>query len=213
MDLYFSPLACSMATRISLYESGGAANFLEVDPKTKQLVGDGSDYRAVYALGMVPALRTDDGLLLTENAAILQYVADRSPDSGLAPAAPAARTQLHRWLCFIGTELHKGLFAPLLSKKTPEAMKAYILANNLSRLAYLDKYLTGREFLLEHFTVADAYLTTVLNWTQAIPAIAMSDYPALAAYLDRQRKRASVAKAISEEATLYRAEMARHQAA
>jgi glutathione S-transferase len=213
MDLYFSPLACSMATRISLYELGGAANFLEVDPKTKRLVGDGSDYRAVYALGMVPALRTDDGLLLTENAAILQYVADRSPDSGLAPAEPAARTQLHQWLCFIGTELHKGLLAPLLSKKTPEAMKAYILANNLSRLAYVDKYLTGREFLLDHFTVADAYLTTVLNWTQAVPAIAMSDYPTLAAYLDRQRKRASVAKALSEEATLYRAEMARHQAA
>jgi glutathione S-transferase len=213
MDLYFSPLACSMATRIALYESGDAANFLEVDPKTKQLLADGSDYRDVYALGMVPALRMDDGLLLTENAAILQYVADRRPESGLAPADRVARTRLHQWLCFIGTELHKGLFAPLLSKKAPESMKAYVLTNNLSRLAYLDKHLAGREFLLDHFTVADAYLTTVLNWTQAIPAIDMSAYPALTAYLDGQRKRASVAKALSEEAPLWRAELARHQAA
>src|SRR5450432_1069137 len=134
MDLYFSPLSCSMATRIALYESGDGANFLEVDPKTKRLVGDGSDYLEVYSLGLVPSLRTDDGQLLTENAAILQYVADRRPGAGLAPIE---RTRLHQWLCFIGTELHKGLFVPVLSKKTPPEMKAYVLANNLSRLRYL----------------------------------------------------------------------------
>jgi glutathione S-transferase len=213
MDLYFSPMACSMATRIALYESGDSANFLEVDPKTKRLLDDGADYFAIYPLGMVPALRTDDGQLLTENAAILQYVADRRPESGLAPVDPAGRTRLHQWLCFIGTELHKGLFVPLLNKKAPAEMKAYVLANNLSRLAWLDAYLAGREFLLDHFTVADAYLATVLNWTQVVPAIDMSRYPATAAYLERQRKRASVAKAMAEEAGLYRAELARHQAA
>ena len=213
MDLYFSPLSCAMATRISLYESDISANFLEVDPKTKRLVGDGADYRAIYALGMVPALRTDDGQLLTENAAILQYVADRRPESGLAPADPLERTRLHQWLCFIGTELHKGLFVPLLGKNTPPEMKAYVLASNLSRLAFLDKYLTGREFLLDHFTVADAYLTTVLNWTQVIPAIDMSLYPAVAAYLARHRQRASVARAMSEEFGLWQAELARHKAA
>jgi glutathione S-transferase len=213
MDLYFSPMACSMATRIALYESGDSANFLEVDPKTKRLLGDGADYFAIYPLGMVPALRTDDGQLLTENAAILQYVADRRPESGLAPVDPAGRTRLHQWLCFIGTELHKGLFVPLLSKKAPAEMKAYVLANNLSRLAWLDKYLTGRQFLLDHFTVADAYLATVLNWTQVVPAIDMSRYPALVDYLDRLRSRASVAKAMAEEAGLYRAELARHKAA
>ena len=199
MDLYFSPLACSMATRIALYETDEAANFLEVDPKTKRL-GDGSDYRAIYALGLVPALRTDDGQLLTENAAILQYVADRRPQAGLAPTDPAGRTRLHQWLCFIGTELHKALFVPLLDK-------------NLSRLTYLDKYLTGREFLLDHFTIADAYLATILNWTQVIPAIEMSQYPALVAYLGRLRQRASVARALGEEALLWKAEIARHQAA
>jgi glutathione S-transferase len=212
MDLYFSPLACSMATRIALYESGDVANFVEVDPKTKRL-GDGSDYRAIYALGLVPALRTDDGQLLTENAAILQYVADRRPQSGLAPTDPTERTRLHQWLCFIGTELHKALFVPLLDKKLPAEMKAYVLDKNLSRLTYLDKYLTGREFLLDHFTIADAYLATILNWTQVIPAIEMSQYPALVAYLGRLRQRASVARALGEEALLWKAEIARHQAA
>jgi glutathione S-transferase len=149
----------------------------------------------------------------TENAAILQYVADRHPQSGLAPTDSAERTRLHQWLCFIGTELHKALFVPLLDKKLPAEMKAYILDKNLSRLTYLDKYLTGREFLLDHFTVADAYLATILNWTQVIPAIDMSQYPALVAYLGRLRQRASVAKAMGEEALLWKAELARHQAA
>ena len=213
MDVYFSPMACSMATRISLYESGDSANFLEVDPKTKRLLSDGSDYLAIYPLGLVPSLRTDEGELLTENAAILQYVADRRPESGLAPRNPLERARLHQWLSFIGAELHKGLFVPLLSQKTPAEMKAYILANNLSRLACLDKYLTGREFLLDRFTVADAYLATVLNWTQVIPSIDMSRYPAVADYLARHRKRASVARAMAEETALWRAELARHEAA
>ena len=90
MDLYFSPMACSMATRIALYESGDAANFLEVDPKTKRLLGDGADYLAIYPLGMVPSLRTDDGQLLTENAAILQYVADRRPNRASRRSTPSS---------------------------------------------------------------------------------------------------------------------------
>ena len=84
MDLYFSPLACSLATRIALYEAGAEANYLEVDPKTKVVQKDGSDFRAVNPLGLVPTLRTDDGTVLTENAAILQYVADRFPKAGIS---------------------------------------------------------------------------------------------------------------------------------
>src|ERR1041384_8354093 len=87
MDLYFSPLACSMATRIALYEAGEAATYLEVDPKTKVVQQDGSDFRQVNPLGLVPTLRTDDGTVLTENAAILQYVADRFPKAGLSAAS------------------------------------------------------------------------------------------------------------------------------
>src|SRR4051812_20423460 len=81
MDLYFSPLACSMATRIAFYEAGYEANYLEVDPQTKRVQADGSDLFSVNPLGLVPTLRTDDGTILTENAAILQYVAEQLPDA------------------------------------------------------------------------------------------------------------------------------------
>jgi len=121
MDLYFSPLACSLATRIALYEAGAEANYLEVDPKTKVVQKDGSDFRSVNPLGLVPTLRTDDGTVLTENAAILQYVADRFPNAGISAASAEERSRLHQWLCFIGTELHKALFVPLLDKTAPNS--------------------------------------------------------------------------------------------
>ena len=213
MDLYFSPLACSLATRIALYEAGAEANYLEVDPKTKVVQNDGSDFKAVNPLGLVPTLRTDDGLVLTENAAILQYVADRFPQAGIATGPGIDRSRLHQWLCFIGTELHKGLFVPMLDKKAPPEVKTYTLGKGLSRLDYLDGYLKGREFLLDHFSVADAYLLTILNWTQAIPAIDLAKWPAIKTYYDRLRQRPSVMKASSEEFTLYKAELARHKAA
>ena len=212
MDLYFSPLACSLATRIALYEAGADAGFIEVDPKTKRIVADGSDYLTVYPLGMVPAIRLDDGGLLTENAAILQYVAECFPDANLAPAGGIARTRLQQWLCFIGTELHKGLFVPLFDKKAPEGTAANTLRKAESRLAYLNDYLGGREFLLDSFTVADAYLFTVLNWSMATP-VKFDRYPAIAAYFDRMKKRPSIAKAFGEELALYKAEVARHQQA
>src|SRR5689334_13133179 len=147
MDLFFSPLACSMATRIALYEAGAEANYLEVDPPTKTVLSDGSDFRAVNPLGLVPTLRTDDGVILTENAAILQYVADRFPNAGLGADAGIDRSRLHQWLCFIGTELHKGLFVTLLDRKAPQEAKTYVLDKNLSRLDVLDSHLKGREFL------------------------------------------------------------------
>ena len=213
MDLYFSPLACSMATRIALYEAGADANFLEVDPKTKHVLQDRSDFRAVNPLGLVPTLRTDDGVILTENAAILQYVAERFPDANISAKPGMERTRLQQWLCFIGTELHKGLFTPLLGKTVPAEVKAYTLERYLSRLDYLNQYLEGREFVLDHFSVADAYLTTVLNWSIATPMIDFSKYPAVKDYLERMKKRPSVAKALAEEFDLYKAEIARHKAA
>ena len=138
MDLYFSPLACSMATRIALYEAGAEAGYVEVDPRTKVVQKDGSDFRKVNPLGLVPTLRTDDGTVLTENAAILQYVADHFPKAGIAAGPGMERSRLHQWLCFIGTELHKGLFVPLLDKKAAPEVKSWVL-KNLSRLDYLDK--------------------------------------------------------------------------
>jgi glutathione S-transferase len=209
MDLYFSPLACSLATRVSLYEAGAQARFIEVDPKTKRIVQDGSDYLKVYPLGMVPALRTDGGALLTENAAILQYVADQFPAANLAPKDGMARARLHQWLCFIGTELHKALFVPLFDRKAPAGTAENTMAKGESRLAYLNDYLTGREFLLDQFTVADAYLYTVLNWSMATP-VKFDRFPAIQSYFERMKQRPSIAKAFGEELALYKAEMARH---
>ncbi len=213
MDLYFSPLACSLATRIALYEAGKEATYFEVDPKTKVVQSDGSDFRTINPLGMVPTLRTDDGQVLTENAAILQYVAECFPETRLGTPSGLERSRLHQWLCFIGTELHKGLFVPLLDKKAQPEAKAYTLEKGLSRLDYLENYLNGREFLLDHFTVADAYLVTVINWTMATPPIELAKWPAVKAYYERLRNRPSIAKAIAEEFEMYKAEIARHKAA
>ena len=120
---------------------------------------------------------------------------------------------MHQWLCFIGTELHKGLFVPVLDRKAPQDVKAYVLEKNLSRLDYLDNYLKGRDFLLDHFSVADAYLVTVINWTMATPPIELAKWPNLKAYYERLRQRPSIAKAVAEEFELYKAEQARKKAA
>src|SRR5436309_4961074 len=146
MDLYFSPLACSLATRIALYEAGAEANYLEVDPKTKVVQKDGSDFRAVNPLGLVPTLRTDDGTVLTENAAILQYVADRFPGAGISAASAEERSRLHQWLCFIGTDFHKPRLVPLSAKPAPRDANPKPLPKNLPRPAYLETNLKGREF-------------------------------------------------------------------
>ena len=211
MELYFSPLACSMATRIALYEAGSGATYLEVDPKTKTVLKDGSDFRKVNPLGLVPTLRTDDGVVLTENAAILQYVAEQLPQAGLGASSGLERSRLQQWLCFIGTELHKSLFVPLLDRKAGAEVKAYVLERNVSRLDYLENYLKGRDYLLDHFSVADAYLITVINWTMATPPIELARWPTLKAYYERLRARPSIARAIAEEFELYRAELARHK--
>ena len=210
MELYFSPLACSMATRIALYEAGGAATYTEIDPKTKRVVATGADYREIYALGLVPALRADDGELIVENAAVLQYVAARHPSLG--PATAAGATRLQQWLCFIGTELHKALFVPLLDKSAPPEVKQYALAKGKSRLAYLDRQLAGREALLDAFGVADAYLATILTWTLVTP-VSLAEYPAIQAYFARIRERPSYAKAFAEERELFALEQARHASA
>jgi glutathione S-transferase len=207
MKLYFSPLACSAATRIAFYEARAEVDYVEVDPKTKESAE--GDFRAIYSLGLVPALRTDDGDLLTENAAILQYVAGQFPRADLGPRNDRERGRIQQWLCFIGTELHKGLYVPLLDAKAPEGAKTYAIAKGEPRLNYLARELEGREFLLDHFTVADAYLATILNWSQVTP-VELKKWPVLADYLQRMRTRPSVARALSEELELYKLELARH---
>jgi glutathione S-transferase len=196
MELYFSPLACSVATRIALYEAGVDARFVEVDPKTHTLLEDGSPFSRVTPLALVPALRTDDGEVLVENA---------------APTDVRGRERLQQWLCFIGTELHKLVFAPLLDASAPAGAREYALSKVAVRFDLLSRHLEGRDFLLERFSVADAYLVTVLSWAVATP-IELGSWPVLAAYVARLRKRPSVAKALAIELPLYQAELARHAA-
>ena len=202
MDLYFAPLACSMATRIALYEAGADANYIARDRNKK--LPDGSDFTAINPLGMVPVLRTESGDLITENAAILQYVAARFPDARLSPADAVERAKLQQWLSFIGTELHKAVFLPLLRPEASADVKAYAMGLVDARLAIVEKHLTGREFLLDTFSVADAYMFTVLNWSMATP-VTFDRYPAIAAYIARLQTRPSVAKALGEEFEMWRA--------
>jgi glutathione S-transferase len=190
-----------------LYEVEADATFIEVDSKTKR-TADGADFRAIHGLGLVPALDLGDGTVLTENAAVLQYVADRFPEAGLAPRDAMGRARLQQWLSFIGTELHKGLFAPLFDASTPEEAKQYALRKGASRMAWLATQLEGRELLLERFSVADAFLSTVLNWCAVTP-VDLDAYPAIGAYLARVRARPSVARAFKDERVLYAAELQR----
>jgi glutathione S-transferase len=157
-------------------------------------------------------LRTDEGDLLTENGAILQYVAARFPGAKLAPESGIGRARLQQWLSYIATELHKAVFIPLLDDKAPVEAKAYAAGLADARFGLLDRHLAGREFLLDEFSVADAYLATVLNWTRAVP-IDLATWPNVKAYHSRLRKRPSVARAWEEELALYNEEQARSKAA
>jgi glutathione S-transferase len=203
VDLYFAPLACSLATRIALYESAQDARFHQVMLATKR-TADGQDYLAVNPKGQVPALRTPEGGFLTEGAAILQFVADRAPGSGLAPAAGSfERYQLQQWLSYIGSEVHKQVFYTIFNPASPAEARAHARDVALpTKYDYLSKHLADRAFLVgDQFTVADAYLVTTLNW--AAPAgVDLSRWPVLAAYHARQCQRPAVARAIGEEMAL-----------
>jgi len=200
MDIFFSPLACSMASRIVVYEAGGEANFIRVDPKAGR-TADGQDYSKINPKGLVPAIRTDEGEILTENAAVLQYLGDRYPTSGLAPQG-FDRSLLQQWLNFIGTELHTGVFHPLFSGN--DGAKAFAREDAIKRFSYLNDHLDGRDWLLDRFTVADAYLAVVLNWAGFVK-LDLAPYPNVVAFLDRAKARPAMAKALSEEFALFQA--------
>lgn len=209
MDLFFAPLACSMATRIALYEADGETGFVQVDTREKRLE-DGSNFLAVNPLGQVPVLRTDDGRLLTENSAILQFVARRYPAAGLL-GREEDLSWLQQWLSFVSTELHKAVYAALLDPKAPPAAKEAARDRAASRFDVLERHLASREYLLEGFTVADAYLATVLNWSR-YAGLDLGRWPALNAYLERMQARPSVARALREEGALYAAEQQKRAA-
>lgn len=198
MQLFFAPLSCSLATRIALYESNQPASFHEVVLSTKRLKS-GEDYLQINPKGQVPALRTDQGEVLTENSAVLQYVADLAPSSGLAPTAGTlARTRLQQWLNYIATEVHKGVFYLLFNPAVPREAKEFARKSIDARYDFLSSHLQGREYLLDQFSVADAYLVTTLGWATAA-GIDLSPWPVLVAYRDRLMARPAVSRAFAEE--------------
>lgn len=211
MELYFSPLACSLATRIALYEAGVPATFTAVDLKAKK-TADGDDFLAINPMGQVPVLRTETGDLVTENPVVLQYVADHCPGSDLAPAGGPERYRLQIWLNFITSELHKLIFMPLLSHKSNDGARAFARDQVGLRFDRLNAHLDGRAFLLDRFTVADAYLVTTLIWTKP-SGVDLTPWPAVLAYYKRMHQRNSVARAFAEELAMYQEEQARVTAA
>lgn len=205
MDLYFSPMACSLADRIVVYEAGAeiSVRLHQVDMRTKKLA-DGSDYLAINRMGQVPALRTGEGQILTENAAILMYIADQFPDAGLVPQTGFGRYDVIRWLSFIGSELHMRVFKALVSSKPNEGAKAVALAAAPVRLAYLNEHLSSRDFLLQRFSVADGALFAVLNWARHIE-MDLREYGAIEAHYARVAARPAVKRAMQEEMRLLKA--------
>jgi glutathione S-transferase len=198
MKLYFSPGACSLASHIALLEAGLDFTLEQVDLRSKRTAG-GDDFVAINPKGYVPALEMNDGDILTEGPAILQFIADLVPDRQLAPAnGTLARYRLLEWLNFISTELHKS-FSPLFRPTSTEDMKEAARTGLRNRLTWLAARLEGGDFLTgSQFTVADAYLFTVLGWTSRVQ-FDLAPWPALAAFVQRVAARPSVQQALRDE--------------
>lgn len=198
MKLYYSPGACSLASHIVLEELGLGYTTEAVNLATKKTRG-GADFSTINPKGYVPALQLDDGSVLTEGTAVLQYLADRKPAAGLAPPnGTPARYRLQEWLGFINSEIHKN-YSALFNPSIPEATKALFKQNLVRRLGFIERSLVGKRFLLgDQFSVADAYLYTVLGWSGRF-AIPLDEFPGVQAYRERIAARASVKSAQAAE--------------
>ena len=197
MKLYYSPGACSLAVHIVLREAQYKFDLDKVDLAAKRTEG-GEDYLAVNGKGYVPALRLDDGTTLTEVGAIIQYLADEKPRRNLAPKPRTPeRYKLIEWVNFVASEIHKALGDLFNPKMTPEWREAR-LERLSKRLDYLNKTLGSSEYLMGEFSVADAYLYTVLRWTD-IHKVDLSPWPSIQAFMARMAARPSVKKAIKAE--------------
>ncbi|SHG37505.1 glutathione transferase GstA [Massilia sp. CF038] len=201
MKLYFSPGACSLSPHIVLREAGMAFSLEQVDLRSKR-TASGADYSAINPKGYVPALETDEGVLLTEGPAIIQFVADRAPGSALAPAAGSmARYQLVEWLNFISTEIHKS-FSPLFNPAASEDMKTNARNAINKRYAYLEGILGQRNYLMgEQFSVADVYLFVITNWAGPVQ-LDLTPYPHVQAFQARIGARPAVQDALRAEGLL-----------
>jgi glutathione S-transferase len=198
MKLYYTPGACSMAADIALHEAGIAFTPERVDLATKKTAA-GADFTNINPKGYVPALGLDDGSVLTEAGTVLQYIADRKPEAGLAPAAGTMeRYRLMEWVNFISSEIHKG-FGPLWNPKTPDEVRKGAIAQLGKRFDYLANALGDKPYLMgERFTIADAYLFTVLNWT-SLHKVDLAPWPTLQAYMGRVAARPKVQATLRAE--------------
>ncbi len=201
MKLYYSPGACSLSPHIVLQETGLAYQAVLASTKTKKLQ-DGTDYYSINSKGYVPTLELDDGSRLTEGPAIVQYLADLVPEKKLAPpAGTMPRYRLQEWLNFITSELHKGI-GGLFNPAMPEEAKALMREKATSRLQWVDAQLEGKDYTMGNaFSVADAYLFVVTNWTGHL-GIDISSMKHLSAFMERMKARPAVQAAMKAEGLL-----------
>jgi glutathione S-transferase len=197
VKLYYMPGACSLASHIALHESGSKFETAVVDRKNRT-TSDGLKFEQVNSKGYVPALRLDDGQILTENVAVLLCIADHSPGAHLAPAGTGIeRYRLIEWLAFINSEIHKG-FSPLFNPAACDETKQYTRNALAKRLDWLNGAVGSRPFLLEGFSVADAYLYTVLRWGDRVN-VELGRWPNLKRYHLALGSRPSVVAALRAE--------------
>jgi glutathione S-transferase len=201
MKLFYTPGACSMSPHIALREAGLPFDLVKVDLKAKTLE-TGGDFTSVNGKGYVPALELDDGRVLTEGPAIVQYIADQKPEAGLAPKpGTMERYKLQEWLNFITSELHKpfgSMFNPAQTPEWKEAVKATLA----KRLDWLSGALEGKTYLMgDTFGIADGYLFTILSWADHV-GFDLSRWPALVAYRNRVAARPKVVEALRAEGLL-----------
>ncbi|HHE5968410.1 MULTISPECIES: glutathione transferase GstA [Citrobacter] len=198
MKLFYKPGACSLASHITLRESGKDFTLDSVDLMKKRLE-NGDDFFAVNPKGQVPALLLDDGTLLTEGVAIMQYLADTVPDRQLlAPTSSLSRYKTIEWLNYIATELHKG-FTPLFRPDTPEDFKPTVRALLEKKMQYVNDALQDNQWICgSRFSIADAYLFTVLRWAYAVK-LNMAGLSNIDAYMARMAERPAVAAALKAE--------------
>ena len=201
MKLYYSPGACSLSPHIVMREAGIPVQLVKVDLQAKK-TEDGTDFRTINSKGYVPTLELPDGQRLTEGPAIVQYLADQAPARGLAPASGTIeRYRLQEWLNFISTELHKQ-FSPLFDPASEATLKTRQVEGIGTRFDWITKQLGSRDYLMgSAFTVADAYLFTVLGWAKYVD-IDLAKWPVLAAYAARVTQRPQVREALKAEGLL-----------
>ncbi len=198
MKLYFAPGACSLSPHIVLRESGLNFELEQVNNQEKK-TQSGRDYWTVNPKGQVPCLELDNGETLSEGPVIVQYVADQKGAAGLAGVAGTMeRYRIQEWLNFIGSELHKS-FGPMFRPTTPEAYKDLSRENIGKRFDWVDKQLAGKQYLMgDKFSVADAYLFTVVRWSPRVN-IDISKWPNIKAFMDRVAARPKVQEALKAE--------------